>query len=113
MAGQPSSLSARSSERVRRDARREALGVDDGIRADHDAYDGLRLDPLPVRRDAYRGQMLRPLGERVHELPLRRCPGCQSRSARPIGYGPGTQLGERRLVYACPVCRRRHYPDVD
>lgn len=80
--------------------------VDDGIRAASDAYDALEMRPLAVT--AYKGQGLRPIGARVHDLPLRRCPGCQSRNAAPIGYGPAG-----RVVYACPVCRRRHFADAE
>ena len=82
--------------------------VDDGIRAAQDAYDGMDAELRPVALTAYKGQGLRPIGAKVHDLPLRRCPGCQSRNAAPIGYGPG-----KRLVYGCPVCRRRHFADVD
>lgn len=88
--------------------RRAPEDVDDGVRASHDAYDAMPLDPLSVRRDAYRDHKLRPLGVRVHDLPLRRCPGCQSRNAAPVGYGPAG-----RVVYCCSVCRRRFYADTE
>lgn len=80
-------------------------------RSGGDTDDGMPVEPLAVARDAYRGHRLRPLGARVNDLPLRRCPGCQSRSAAPIGLAPGGVDG--RVVYACNVCRRRHFADVD
>lgn len=85
--------------------------VDDGVRAAHDAYEAMRVEPIiprSIRRDAYKDQQLAPVGAKVHELPLRRCPGCQSRNAAPIGFGP-----RRRLVYGCPVCRRRFFADSE
>ena len=88
--------------------RDSAAQVDDGIRVASDAYDSMGVEPLPVAMNAYKGHGLRPIGARVHELPLRRCPGCTSRNAAPIGYG---QAG--RLVYGCPVCRRRHFADAE
>ena len=79
--------------------------VDDGIRVASDAYDSMGHQ---LALNAYKGQGLRPIGARVHDLPLRRCPGCQSRNAAPIGYGPAG-----RVVYACNVCRRRHFADAE
>ena len=99
---------------MRAQRRQDTAEVDDGVRAASDAYEGMPLVQLPVRRDAYKHQPLRPLGRRVHDLPLRRCPGCQSRNAAPIGYGPGSSSsGERRIVYVCNNCNRRHYADTE
>lgn len=63
--------------------------------------EGEQDDGVRAAADAYKGDVLRPLG--ATELhPAKRCPGCKLRSAVAIGYMP-----PRRLTYECLGCRRR------